>query len=115
MSEKKRRPSRWVRASADSPLRMPSQRALIGTTSRSSVDTARQDGPVVRLSGAVAGVVAWVGWLTICPALGFPTLATAAMLNRVFVPREDPGSWLGWALLLIGLVSAVLLYLVAAD
>ena len=65
--------------------------------------------------GALAGVMAWVGWLTICPALGFPTLATAAMLNRVLVPREDPGSWLGWAVLLIGLTGAVLLYMAAAD
>jgi quercetin dioxygenase-like cupin family protein len=65
--------------------------------------------------GALAAVMAWVGWLTICPALGFPTLATAAMLNRVLVPREDPGSWLGWALLLIGLAAAALLYLAAAD
>jgi quercetin dioxygenase-like cupin family protein len=53
--------------------------------------------------------------LTLCPALGFPTLATAAMLNRVLAPREDPGFWLGWALLITGLVSAALLYLVAAD
>ena len=64
--------------------------------------------------GALAGIAAWLGWLTICPALGFPTLATAAMLNRVLVPREDPGSWLGWALLLIGLASAALLFLVLA-
>ena len=65
--------------------------------------------------GALAAVLTWLGWLTICPALGFPTLATAAMLNRVFVPREDPGFLLGWALLLIGLASAALLYLAAAD
>jgi quercetin dioxygenase-like cupin family protein len=68
-----------------------------------------------RLLGALAGIAAWLGWLTICPALGFPTLATAAMLNRVFVPRDDPGSWLGWALLLIGLASAALVYLAAAG
>lgn len=70
---------------------------------------------MVRVSGALAGVIAWIGWLAICPALGFPTLATAAMLNRVLVPREDPGYWLGWALLLIGLASAALLYVAAAD
>jgi hypothetical protein len=35
------------------------------------------------------------------------------MLNRVLVPRDDPGSWLGWALLVIGLTSAALLYLAA--
>lgn len=68
-----------------------------------------------RVFGALAAIVAWVGWLTVSPALGFPTLATAAMFNRVLVPREDPGFWLGWALLLIGLSSAALLYVVASD
>jgi quercetin dioxygenase-like cupin family protein len=67
------------------------------------------------LFGALGAMVAWVGWLTICPALGLPTLATAAMFNRVLVPREDPGSWFGWALLLIGLASAALLYVVATG
>jgi len=65
--------------------------------------------------GGLAGIAAWIGWLTVCPALGFPTLATAPMFNRVVVPAEDPGFWLGWALLLIGLASAALLYLAAAD
>ncbi len=87
----------------------------MGTTSGAPFDAAPQDGSVVRVLGAFAAALAWLGWLTICPALGFPTLATAAMLNRVLVPGEDPGFWLGWALLLIGLASAVLLYWVAAD
>jgi quercetin dioxygenase-like cupin family protein len=65
--------------------------------------------------GGVAAMAAWLGWLTVCPALGFPTLATAQMFSRILVPREDPGSWLGWALLLIGLASAALLYLAAAS
>jgi quercetin dioxygenase-like cupin family protein len=75
----------------------------------------RKNWAVGRLLGGLAAIVAWVGWLTVCPALGFPTLATAAMFNRVLVPREDPGSWLGWGLLLIGLAAAALLYVVAAD
>ena len=37
------------------------------------------------------------------------------MLNRVLVPKADPGSWLGWVLLLIGLITAALLYLAAAT
>ncbi len=37
------------------------------------------------------------------------------MLNRVVVPQDDPGSWLGWALLVIGLASAALVYLVATS
>jgi quercetin dioxygenase-like cupin family protein len=65
--------------------------------------------------GAIAGVIAWLGWFSVCPALGFPSLATAAMLNRVLVPREDPRFWLGWALLFIGLASAALLYLAAVG
>ena len=65
--------------------------------------------------GALAGITAWLGWLTVCPSLGFPSLATAAMLNLVFVPRQDPGFWLGWALLVIGLAFAALVYLAAAD
>src|SRR5687768_6247653 len=65
--------------------------------------------------GVLAAVMSWLGWFAVCPALGFPTLGTAAMLNRVFLPREGPGFWLGWVLLLIGLVSAALLYLAAAD
>ena len=55
--------------------------------------------------GALAGITAWLGWLTVCPALGFPSLATAAMLNLVVVPRQDPGFWLGWALLVLGLAA----------
>ncbi len=65
--------------------------------------------------GALAGISAWVGWLTVCPALGFPTLGTAAMFNRVLVPREGPGSLFGWGLLLIGLAAAALGYLVLAG
>ncbi len=62
----------------------------------------------------LAGSAAWLGWLTVCPALGFPSLATAAMLNLVLVPREDPGFWLGWALLVIGLAFVALVYLALA-
>lgn len=70
---------------------------------------------MARALGMVAAAFGWLGWLTLSPAFGFPTLATAAMVNRVLVPREDPGFWLGWTLLLVGLVGAALVYLVAAD
>jgi quercetin dioxygenase-like cupin family protein len=64
-----------------------------------------------RALGVLAGLTAWLGWLTVCPALGFPSVATAAMLNLVVVPRQDPGFWLGWAILVIGLALVALLYL----
>lgn len=63
----------------------------------------------------MVGIAAWVGWLTISPAVGLPTLALAAMLNRVLVPRADPDFWLGWGLLLIGLAMAAVLYVEAVQ
>jgi quercetin dioxygenase-like cupin family protein len=80
-----------------------------------SVDAPCKAASVVSALGAVAGVAAWLGWLTVSPALGFPSLGPGAMFNRLLVPREDPGFWLGWALLVIGLASAALLYLAAAG
>jgi quercetin dioxygenase-like cupin family protein len=35
------------------------------------------------------------------------------MLNRVFVPKSDPGVWLGWVVLVLGLSGVVALYLLA--
>src|SRR6266498_906537 len=110
-----RRTSRSATAIWDSPRRMARHRRLIGTSSASPVDPVRKDGAVGRVLGALAGISAWVGWLTVCPALGFPTLGTAAMFNRVLVPREGPGSLFGWGLLLIGLAAAALGYLVLAG
>lgn len=60
---------------------------------------------------AVAGVFAWVGWYSVSPAVGIPSLGPAAMLNRVLAPRADSGYWLGWAVLGIALTVAVLVYL----
>jgi quercetin dioxygenase-like cupin family protein len=65
--------------------------------------------------GVLAGIAAWLGWLSVCPALGFPFLATAAMLNLVAAPRQDPGFWLGWALLVIGLAFVALVYLAVSG
>jgi hypothetical protein len=64
-----------------------------------------------RAFGAAAAVITWLGWLTICPALGFPTLGTAAMVNRAFfgkIPEagHDPNFWVGWVILIAGLVGA---------
>ena len=70
-----------------------------------------------RLLGAAAAVLTWLGWLTICPALGFPTLGTAAMINRAFVAKipdagHDPSFWVGWAILIAALVAAIAVYFV---
>jgi mannose-6-phosphate isomerase-like protein (cupin superfamily) len=60
--------------------------------------------------GTASAMVAWLGWFEIAPALGFPTIGPAAMLNRVFVPKSDPGVWLGWVVLVLGLVVVAVLY-----
>jgi hypothetical protein len=65
--------------------------------------------------GAVAAVLVWLGWLTICPALGFPILAPAAMINKVFfrwIPEagHKPDFWIGWTILIVGLLGAVGLF-----
>jgi hypothetical protein len=67
--------------------------------------------------GAVAAVVAWVGWLTISPALGLPILGTAAMINRAFfgiIPEagHEPNFWLGWVLLIAALVGAIAVFFI---
>lgn len=65
--------------------------------------------------GAAAAVLTWLGWLTICPALGFPILATAPMINRAMFKRipeagHEPDFWLGWIILIAGLLGAVGLF-----
>jgi hypothetical protein len=67
--------------------------------------------------GAVAAVVTWLGWLTICPALGFPTLGTAAMVNRALFTKipeagHEPDFWLGWIILIAGLAAAIAVFLI---
>ena len=67
--------------------------------------------------GAAAAVAAWVGWLAICPALGFPILGAAAMINRGFfklVPDagHQPNFWIGWTILIAGLAGAAVLFFV---
>ena len=70
-----------------------------------------------RALGAAAAVVTWLGWLTICPALGFPTLGTAAMINRVLFAKipeagHQPDFWLGWVILIVTLVAAIALFFI---
>ncbi|HYM96918.1 MAG TPA: hypothetical protein VET26_06440 [Candidatus Sulfotelmatobacter sp.] len=70
-----------------------------------------------RLLGAAAAVMTWLGWLTICPALGFPVLGTAAMVNRVLFPNipaagHDPNFWVGWVIVIGALLLASALFFV---
>jgi hypothetical protein len=59
--------------------------------------------------------MAWLGWFAVAPALGLPTLATAAMVNRDVAPKEDPNYWLGWLILLLGLAASVGVYLLVTG
>jgi hypothetical protein len=68
-----------------------------------------------RVLAALAGVAAWVGWFSLSPALGSPSLVPAAMLNRVLAPRADAGYWLGWAVLFAGLAITVAIYFAAVQ
>ncbi len=68
-----------------------------------------------RALGAAAAVLTWLGWLAICPVLGFPTLGTAAMVNRALfgeIPEagHEPSFWLGWIILIAALVGATAVF-----
>jgi hypothetical protein len=67
--------------------------------------------------GAAAAVLAWVGWLAICPVLGFPILGTAAMINRAFfklIPDagHQPDFWIGWTILIAGFAGAIAVFFI---
>lgn len=59
--------------------------------------------------------MAWLGWFSVAPALGLPSVATAAMVNRDLASEENPGFWLGWLILLAGLVAVIVFYLVVTG
>jgi hypothetical protein len=70
-----------------------------------------------RLLGAAAAIVTWSGWLAICPALGFPTLGTVGMVNRVLykvIPEagHNPVFWLGWLNLIAALAGAIAVFFI---
>lgn len=65
-----------------------------------------------RLLGSAAAVLIWLAWLTICPALGFPTLGTAAMVNRAIFGKTDPNFWVGWVITIAALVLAITAFFV---
>jgi uncharacterized membrane protein YagU involved in acid resistance len=62
--------------------------------------------------GAAAAVLTWLAWLTICPALGFPTLGTAAMVNRALFGVINPNFWVGWVILVSALIVAIAVFII---
>lgn len=70
---------------------------------------------VISVLGGVAAVMTWLGWFALAPALGLPSLATAAMVNRDVASDENPDYWLGWLVLLLGLAVAVGVYLLVTS
>ena len=60
----------------------------------------------------MAAVFTWLGWLTICPALGFPVLGTAAMVNRAIFGVIDPSFWVGWVIVIAALVLAIAVFFI---
>ena len=87
---------------------------LLSATQSAASQSPRRRVEVVQLLGIAGAVIAWLGWFEIAPALGFPTIGPAAMLNRVFVPKSDPGVWVGWVVLVLALVLVAALYSLAA-
>jgi quercetin dioxygenase-like cupin family protein len=87
---------------------------FVTATKGAAMPASRRRVEVVQLLGIVGASVAWLGWFQIAPALGFPTIGPAAMVNRVFVPKSDPGVWLGWLVLVLGVVAVAALYSLSA-
>jgi hypothetical protein len=102
---------------------MPDQRGSIGAIEAGSpLDKSGEELkilPIVRLLigvlGGIAAVMAWLGWFALAPALGLPTFATAAMVNRDVASEENPDYWLGWLILLLALAAAVVVYLLVTS
>jgi hypothetical protein len=70
--------------------------------------------PATRILGVGVAILAWLGWFAAAPRLGFPTVAPAAMFNRVLVPNSEARSWIGWAVLVAGLAALAGLFGFAA-
>jgi len=62
--------------------------------------------------GTLGAVLAWVGWVDLAPALGFPRISPPGMLNRTLGMASDGP--LGWAVLLGSLAGLAAGYLLAA-
>lgn len=69
--------------------------------------------PGVRaLAAPVVAVAAWIGWMEVAPAVGFPDAEPAAIMGRA--AGAGSGAWVGWALLIAALLGAAAVYLGAA-
>ena len=63
---------------------------------------------------ALTAVAAMLGWLQLAPAFGFPVIAPAGMLDRVFGTSQEAGP-MGVALLLLGLALIVAVYFLVVE
>ncbi len=80
-----------------------------------NVTSRTENHKVERGLGAIAAILTWLSWLIVAPALGFPSLASVAMINRAIFPiipeaGHNPGFWLGWLIVIAGLVVAIAVY-----
>jgi quercetin dioxygenase-like cupin family protein len=62
----------------------------------------------------LAAVVAMLGWLQLAPAFGFPVIAPAAILDRIFGPSREAGL-VGLTLLWLGLAGVVAVYFLVIE
>jgi len=58
-------------------------------------------------------VALWIGWMSVAPAVGFPSVSPPDMINQTL--GASPRSSLGWAILLGCLIALATAYLVAAS
>jgi adenylate cyclase len=63
--------------------------------------------------GVVGAMAVWIGWMSLSPAVGFPSVSPPDLINRTI--GANPHSPLGWAILLGGLVALATAYMVAAS
>jgi hypothetical protein len=63
---------------------------------------------------ALTAVAAMLGWSQLAPAFGFPVIAPAGMLDRIFGASREAGP-VGWVLLLLGLAVFVAVYFLVVE
>ncbi len=67
------------------------------------------------VSTAVVAVLAWIGWFALAPAIGFPEISPAAVINTAITDTADPRAATGWIVVVVGLIIAAAAYVFAAG